>query len=40
LGTLAGHFQPRPEIWAGLALIVGAALLTWWRAPALKVQAI
>ena len=40
LGTLAGHFQPRPEIWAGLALIVGAGLLTWWRAPALKVQAI
>jgi drug/metabolite transporter (DMT)-like permease len=40
LGTLAGHFQPRPEIWAGLALIAGAALLTWWRAPALKVQAI
>jgi drug/metabolite transporter (DMT)-like permease len=40
LGTLAGHFQTRPEIWAGLALIVGAVLLTWWRTPAFKVQAI
>jgi drug/metabolite transporter (DMT)-like permease len=40
LGTLAGHFQPRPELWTGLALSAGAVLLTWWRAPALKVQAI
>ncbi len=40
LGALAGHFHPRPEFWAGLALLAAVALVTWLRAPALKVQTV
>jgi hypothetical protein len=37
---VAGHFHPRPEVWAGLALVSAAALLSWWRAPALRAQTV
>lgn len=40
LGAVAGHFHPRPEVWAGVTLLAGAALLTWWRAPRLRTRTI
>ena len=38
VGLLAGHFHPRPEVWAGLVLLAGAALVAWWRAPVMRAQ--
>jgi len=40
LGAVAGHFHPSPESWMGLTLLSTVALVTWCRAPTLRVQTV